>query len=87
MISMVVQPVAVIVVAIVKILKGARLNPLTPTPLFQTKPHQLLSSNPLHHQKALPTFPLDYLVSIAQAIVLPHIDHSICSRLVFRDLD
>ena len=84
---MVVQLVAVIVVAIVKILKGARLNLHTPTPLFQTKPHQLLSSNPLHPRKALPTFQPDYLVSIAQAIVPPHIDHSICLGLVFRDLD
>lgn len=57
---MVVQPVAVIVVAIVKILKGARLNLHTPTPLFQTKPHQLLSSNPLHHQTTSPTSPPDY---------------------------
>ena len=62
-------------------------NPNTATQQLKTRPLQPPSFNPLHPQEASPTFQPDYPVSIAQAIVPPHIDHSICLGLVFRDLD
>lgn len=86
MISIVAQPVTVIAIARTAKTQN-KPHPHIPTQPPQAQPLQPPSSNPLHHQKASPTFQPDYPVSIAQAIVPPHIDHSICLGLVFRDLD